>query len=65
MRQIRESYGRIGDDEGRFDIELWQSQGEQAIFDAALQMVLDYLTIRNGHADEPRLQRTIESFGRA
>jgi len=65
MRQIRESYGPIGDDEGRFDIELWQSQGEQAIFDAALQMVLDYLTIRNGHADEPRLQRTIESFGRA
>jgi len=53
-------------DEGsRFDIELWQSQGDRAIFDAALQMVLDYLTIRNGHADEPRLQRTIESFGRA
>jgi hypothetical protein len=28
-------------------------------------MIRDYLTIRYGHADEPRLQRTIEHSGKA
>jgi hypothetical protein len=65
MREIRESYRRIGDETDRFDIEFWQSQGDQAIFDAAMDMVRDYLTIRYGHADEPRLQRTVEHFGKA
>ena len=65
MREIRESYGRIGEDADRFDIEFWQSQGDQAIFDAARDMILDYLAIRYGHADEPRLQRTVEHFGKA
>jgi len=32
MRVIKESYGRIGDNENRFDIEFWQWQGDQAIF---------------------------------
>jgi len=64
MRKIRESYQRIGDDEDRFDIEFWQSQGDQAIFDAAMEMIQDYLTIRYGHADKPRLQRTVEHFGK-
>jgi hypothetical protein len=65
MKVIKESYRRIGDDADRFDIEFWQSQGDQAIFEAALEMILDYLTIRHGHADEPRLQRTVEHFGKA
>ena len=65
MREIRESYRRLGDEADNFDIEFWQSQGDQAIFDAALEMVRDYLTIRYGHADEPRLQRTVEHFGKA
>jgi hypothetical protein len=65
MEKIREAYRRIGDDEDRFDIEFWQSQGDQAIFEAALEMILDYLTIRHAHADKPRLQRTVESFGKA
>ena len=64
MRKIRESYRRIGDDEDRFDIEFWQSQGDQAIFDAAMEVIQDYLTIRYGHADKPRLQRTVEYFGK-
>ncbi len=64
MRDIRESYGRIGDDDDRFDIEFWQRQGAQAIFNEALDMVTDYLTIRHGYADKPRLQRTVESFGK-
>jgi len=65
MRIIKESYGRIGDDEGRFDIEFWQHQGDQAIFNAALDMVLDYLMLRHEYVDKPRFQRTIESFGKA
>jgi hypothetical protein len=65
MREIKESYGRIGDDEGRFDIEFWQEQGDQAIFAAALDMIMDYLTIRHGNVDKPRLQRTVEYFGKA
>ncbi len=65
MREIKESYGRIGDNEGRFDIEFWQRQGDQAIFAAALDMIMDYLTIRYGHVDEPRLQRTVEFYGKA
>ncbi len=64
MRDIKESYRRIGDETNNFDIEFWQSQGDQAIFDAALDMIRDYLTIRYGHADEPRLQRTVEHFGK-
>ncbi len=64
-REIEESYRRIGDETNNFDIEFWQSQGDQAIFDAALDMIRDYLTIRYGHADEPRLQRTVEHFGKA
>jgi len=64
MRKIHESYRAIGDKEDRFDIEFWQSQGEQAIFNAALDMILDYLILRNGHADQPRLQRTVEYFGK-
>ncbi len=65
MREIRESYRRIGDETDDFDIEFWQAQGDQAIFEAALDMIRDYLTIRSGHADEPRLQRTVEHFGKA
>ena len=65
MRKIRESYRRIGDDEDRFEIDFWQSQGDQAIFEAAFEMIVDYLTIKNGHADKPRLQRIVEHFGKA
>lgn len=65
MAEILESYGRIGADETRrFDVQFWQAQGEKAIFDAALDMILDYLILRDGHADKPGLQRTIESFGK-
>ena len=65
MSEIREAYRRIGDEDDQFDIAFWQAQGDQAIFDAALEMVQDYLILRHGHADEPRLQRTVEHFGQA
>ena len=62
--KIKEAFGKIGDQDDRFDVEFWQSQGEMAIFAAALEMTLDYLTLRRGHVDKPRLQRTVESFGK-
>ncbi len=65
MQKIKESYRRIDDEDNRFDIEFWQAQGDQAIFEAALEMIQDYLIVRYGHADKPRLQRTVESFGKA
>ena len=65
MREVSESYRRIGDQDDRFDVEFWQSQGDQAIFAAALEMILDYLILRYGYVDKPRLQRTVESFGKA
>jgi hypothetical protein len=65
MREIQEAYSRIGDKDGRFDIDFWQSQGEQAIFKAALDLIQDYLIIRYGYADKPRLQRTVEHFEKA
>ena len=64
MRQVYVSYRRIGDKDDRFDIECWQSQGDEAIFNAALEMIWDHLTLRDGHVDKPRLQRTVESFGK-
>jgi hypothetical protein len=65
MKKIHESYGRIADKDDCFDIRFWQAQGKEAIFSAALDMVLDYLILRDGHADKPRLQRTVESFRKA
>jgi hypothetical protein len=65
MREVKEAYRRIGDPDDRFDIDFWQSQGERAIFEAALGMISDYLILRYGHADQPRLERTVESFEKA
>ncbi len=45
-----------------FDIEYWQRQGDQAIFQAAWEMVEFYL--RDRKINESRLQRTVENFQR-
>jgi hypothetical protein len=60
-----ESYHKISDSEDVFDIKFWQQQGDKAIFEAARDMIRDYLLLREGYADEPRLQRTLESFQKA
>ena len=60
--RIIEAYRKIGDPEDRFDIEFWQSQGDKAIFEAALEMIQDAMILKNGHADEPIIDRTIESY---
>ncbi|MBI4559028.1 MAG: hypothetical protein HY706_15705 [Candidatus Hydrogenedentes bacterium] len=64
MSEFVEAYRRIGDPEDRFDVLFWQSQGAEAIFQAALDLLLDSQIMRQGHADEPRLQRTVEYFGK-
>lgn len=40
-----------------FDIEFWQEQGDEAIFDGAWEMVV--LAERLKHDREPTLQRTV------
>lgn len=65
MKRLHEAYGRIGDEDDRaFDIAFWQPQGPQAIFEAALEMIRDCQILRYGHADEPRLQRDVEYYGK-
>ncbi|HDP35646.1 MAG TPA: hypothetical protein ENN29_11130 [Candidatus Hydrogenedentes bacterium] len=64
MSDFIEAYKAIGDEEEDFDIAFWQAQGPDAIFDAAMQLILDAELIRNGDAEEPRLDRTVESYQR-
>jgi len=64
MKEIFEAFRKVGDPEDCFDIEFWQAQGPKAIFEAAMQMIIDAETLRTGHAVEPRLPRTVEYFGK-
>lgn len=64
MNNISESYSKIGSNERIFDIQFWQSQDAESIFEAACEMLMDYLIIRGINADESRLQRTVENFQR-
>ena len=61
---IQENYGKLGEDDS-FDLAFWQSQPPEILFEAASQLVKDYLLLKEGYADEPRLQRTVESFQKA
>ncbi len=60
---IRENYGKLGEEDD-FDIAFWQSQPPEVLFEAATQLIKDYLLLKEGYADEPRLQRTLETFGK-
>lgn len=61
---IQESYGKLGE-EDNFDVTFWQGQTPEVLFEAAFDLVKDYLLIKEGYADELRLQRTVESFQKA
>lgn len=61
---VKENYGKLDQDDS-FDLLFWQSQPVELIFEAAFEMVKDYLLLKEGYADQPRLQRTIESFQKA
>ena len=65
MNKVKENYQSITDDKRLFDIHFWQSQGDNAIFEAVMEMLNDYFLIRGKNADELRLQRTIEDFRKA
>lgn len=60
--QFQERYGKLINSNRDFDVKFWQAAGDMAIFDAAEQLILDYALIREGHAEQPRLQRSVESF---
>ena len=64
MGEIVEAYRRIGAPDARFDIAFWQRQGPEAIFRAALELVQDAQLVKQGHADEPDIQRAVEHFHR-
>lgn len=57
-----ESYGPLDKNDRSFDRQFWQQQGSKAIFEAAYDMIKDYLLLRENYANEPTLQRTLESF---
>jgi hypothetical protein len=61
--QVVERYGVIGDDDRDFDVAFWQAQGDEAIFEAALDLILTAQVVKEGHAIEPRLQRSVEEYG--
>ena len=47
----------------QFDIEFWQSQGDEAIFAAAWEMIV--LTEDVKHGKQPTFQRTVTNIKRA
>lgn len=61
---MRENYGKLGEDD-TFDLTFWQNQPPEVLFDAAYDLIKDYLLLKEGYAGEPRLQRTVESFRKA
>ncbi len=61
---FQENYGRFEKSGREFDVRFWQQAGNEAIFEAARELIIDHLILRQGHAHEPRLQRSVESFQR-
>lgn len=60
---IEESYQKLGQ-EG-MGVAFWQKHGPQKIFEAAQELIRDYLLMKDPHAGEPRLQRSVEAFHKA
>ena len=65
LSNIRENYGRFETDDRSWDVKFWQDRGSAAIFEAVWGMILDHRLLTKGDASEPRLQRTVEHFGKA
>lgn len=63
--RFEENYARFEEDDRSWDIGFWQRQGSEAIFEAVWGMILDHRLLTQGDATEPRLQRTVEHFGKA
>ena len=63
--KIQENFSRFAEDDRSWDIAFWQKQGPEAIFDAMWGMIKDHRLLTQNDASEPRLQRSIEYFGKA
>jgi len=63
-RNIQENYGRLENADRNWDIEFWQKDGPTAIFDAVWEMILDHRLLTEHDASQPRLQRTVEHYGK-
>jgi hypothetical protein len=61
---VMERFGDLKDADRSFDIEFWQRQGAEAIFDAAWELAEFYHLDRGMRPDELRLQRSVEHFER-
>lgn len=64
-RPFSERFEKLASATRSFDIEFWQAQGSEAIFEAAMDMIRDYYLLRGEDADEFRIQRTVEHFFRS
>ena len=62
--KIIEQYGLLQNDNRSFDYKFWQTQGLKAILEAAFDLVMDYFLLKEEHVNQPRIQRSIESFGK-
>ncbi len=62
MNDFVENFSRLENSDRSFDVAYWQNLGPEAIFNAAYDMIKDYLLIKEGYAHEPKFQRTVESF---
>jgi hypothetical protein len=52
----------LADDKRDFDLLFWQRVGDQGIFEAAWEMVLDLAKWKQPHGNKSRLRRTIASL---
>lgn len=64
-RLVMMRIGNVADMDRSFDIEFWQSQDDNARFDAAWELVLFAHELNGQTEDELRLQRSIESVERS
>ena len=59
---VMERYGSLKDADRSFDVEFWQRQGAEAIFQVAWELAVFYHLDRGMRPDELRLQRSVEHF---
>jgi len=59
---LKEPLRKISDPEDRFNIEFWQAQGPEVIFQAAHELVRYDNYLKTGNPDLPQMDRTFGSF---
>ena len=64
-QMFSENSSRFAEDDRSWDISYWQKQDPTAIFEAMWGMIKDHRLLTKNDATEPRLQRTVECFGKA